>query len=360
MKLADIAHIRLFSQQISGTNFNTVKDIVGWMGAMQAQDYSMAKWAIGARLPGSTEETVEAAIDRGEILRTHLLRPTWHFVSADDIYWMLELTAPQIKARLKYRHKQLELTEKIVARSSSIIENALAGGRHLTREELITELEKAKIATDNSRMYHLMLRAELDGVVCSGAPGGKKQIYALLRERVPEQKTLNRDEALAKLAYKYFSSRCPATLQDFVWWSGLSVTQAKHALEMIKSNFVSEKTGSQTYWLSNSFSIPANPEQKSVHLLPAFDEFIISYKDRTASLPLENHQKAVSNNGVFWPIIVVNGKVAGTWKRTITKEHIIVETDFFQSSDQATWRLLEKACTAFGNFLNKRAALHGK
>ncbi len=160
MNLTDIAKIRLISQQIAETKFKTVKDIVDWMGAMQAQDYAVAKWAIGVRLPNSTDQVIETAINNGEIIRTHLLRPTWHFVSADAIYWMLELTAPQIKASLKSRHKELELSETIFAKSNTIIEKALRGGKHLTREELMAELGKGKIATDDNRASHLLLRAE--------------------------------------------------------------------------------------------------------------------------------------------------------------------------------------------------------
>ena len=206
MKLSDVANIRLTNQHVAATKFKKAKDIVHWMGAMQAQDYAMAKWAVGVRLPDSTDTVIESAIDKGEIIRTHVLRPTWHFVSSGDIYWMLALTAPHIKASLKSRHKELELTETIISKSHTIIEKALAGGKHATREELITKFEKADIATDNNRASHIFLRAELDGIICSGATKNKKQTYALLEERVPKTKSLNRDEALTALAEKYFSS----------------------------------------------------------------------------------------------------------------------------------------------------------
>ena len=158
----ELLHTRLASQQIAATNFKTPKDIVSWMGAMQAQDYYMAKWAIGIRLPGSTDEQIQTSLDKGEIIRTHLLRPTWHFVSPQDIYWMLELTAPQIKASAKSREKQLGLTEKIFTKSNNLIQKALSDGQHLTREDIMGELAKAKIATDNNRSSHLLMRAELE------------------------------------------------------------------------------------------------------------------------------------------------------------------------------------------------------
>ena len=353
MNFKDISRVRLFTQQIAEPKFNNAKDIVSWMGAMQAQDLNMAKLAVGIRLPNSTDKLIETAINNGEILRTHLLRPTWHFVSPDDIYWMLDLTAPQIKAVTKSRDKNLELNEIIYRKSNSIIEKALADGRHLTRDELVAKLEKANIITDNNRASHLMLRAELDGIICSGKIKNKKQTYALLSDRVPKTKILKRDEALAQLALKYFTSHCPATLQDFGWWSGLSITDSKHALEMVKSNFVSETIGRQTYWFTDAFSFP-RLEKDSAYLVPAYDEFIISYRDRTASLPFENHKKAVSNNGIFRPIIVINGQVSGLWRRTTKKEEVIVETEFFRVHKKSEKELINNAVEKIEKFLSKK------
>jgi hypothetical protein len=333
--------------------------MVGWMGAMQAQDYAMAKWAIGVRLPNSTDRAIETAINSGEVIRTHLLRPTWHLVSVDDIYWMLELTAPHIKASMKSRHKELGLAEIILRKSNTIIGKALRVGNHLTREELIAELGKAKIATDNNRASHLLAWAELNGIVCSGTTKSGKQTYAPLEERVPKTKRLTREEALATLAKKYFTSHCPATLHDFVWWSGLPVSDAKQALEMVKSHFISETIDSQTYWFTNFFSIPKT-DKEGVYLLPAFDEFIISYKDRNASLPFENHNMTVSNNGIFRPVIVVNGQVTGIWKRTIKKDKVIVEMEFFKQPDKTTKSLIEKALIHYGHFLEKKTEINHK
>ena len=357
MTLSDISNLRLINQQITATKFKAVKDIVGWMGAMQAQDYAMAKWAIGVRLPYSTNKVIETAIDNGEIIRTHLLRPTWHFVSADDVYWLLELTAPQIKAKLKTRHAELEFSESLIAKSNKLIQQALKGGNHLTREELIAKLEEAKIATDNNRASHILLRAELDGIACSGATKGKKQTYALLTERVSKTTNLTRDEALEKIARRYFSSHDPATLKDFIWWSGLSVRDARNALEMVKSDFISEKIGLEVYWFTNSFSMPKN-NNSSAYLLPAFDEFIISYKDRSASLPMKTFKKAVSENGIFRPVIVINGQVAGLWQRTLKKERVIVETNLFQPHEKSIQSLIENEAEIFGSFLGKKTEVN--
>lgn len=314
----------------------------------------MAKWALGVRLPGSTTDIIQAAIDRGEILRTHLLRPTWHFVSADDIYWMLELSAPRIKAFAKGRYRELELTAPILLKSYSILEKALSGGKHLIREELVSEFKKAKILTNDNRAAHLLMNAELEGLICSGAAKGKKQTYALLEERVPKPKSPDREEALAQLTIRYFTSHCPATIEDFAWWSGLTLTDARRGMESVRSHFISEKSGSQDYWLTESY--PHNNNKKiSVFLLPAFDEFTISYKDRSASLLLSDHKKAISTNGLFRPLIVVNGKVAGLWKPVIRKDKVIIETDFFKPHNKSLKFKLEKAAEGYGSFLGKKA-----
>lgn len=355
MNKNNIANLRLFSQQIIDTKFKSPKEIVGWMGAMQAQDFNMVKWAIGVRLKNVNEQNINAAIDSGEILRTHLLRPTWHFVSADNISWIIKLTAPRIKSSMKGRNKQLELSEKVFKKSTSLIEKVLRDQNHLTRKELLNELNKAKILTDNNRGSHILMNAELDGIICSGRIKEKQITYALLNERVFLSKAFDKEEALAKLATKYFESHCPATLQDFIWWSGLSVTDAKLALEIIKDHFISEKINSEEYWFSESFCFPKNCK-KSVFLLPAFDEFLISYKDRSAAIIFEHQRKAFSNNGIFWPVIVANGIAVGTWKREIKKDEVMIETHFFDQQNFDV-KSLEKEAGKLGFFLNKKTKI---
>jgi len=315
MTLTDIAQLRLRSQQIAASTCKTVKDVITWMGAMQAQDHSMAKWALGVRCPSATIAKVETALDKGTILRTHLLRPTWHLVSADDIYWLLELTAPYLLAGQRSRNKALELSETLFKKSNRTIENALSKGGHLLREELLAALQQAKIATDENRSSHLLFRAELDGIICSGKTSGGKQTYALLAERVPHKKTLGKEEAMATLAARYFNSRGPATQKDFVNWSGLPATDAKRAMEMVKTRFVQETVNGESYWFSNAITRHAKGDA-AVHLLPGFDEYIIGYKDRTASLPLAHTKTIINVNGIFRPPLVVNGQVKGLWART--------------------------------------------
>ncbi|MDP1676749.1 MAG: winged helix DNA-binding domain-containing protein [Bacteroidota bacterium] len=355
MTLDNISLLRLANQQIAETTFKTVKAIVSWMGAMQAQDYSMAKWAVGVRLPDSTDKIIETAVVNGDILRTHVMRPTWHFVSPEDIYWMLELAAPNILSAMRSRHKQLELNEAVQKKSNGIIEKSLNRGKHLTRDELFVELEKNKITTGNQRGIHILMRAELDGMVCSGATRGKQQTYALLAERVPRKKTLRKEEALAELAMRYFNSHGPATVQDFIWWSGLSVGDAKKGLESVKSNFISEEVGLQTYWFADNDIY--SKKKESLYLLPAYDEFVISYKDRSAILTPESQAKAISNNGIFWPVIVVNGKIAGMWKRTVENKSVKIETEFFNSLQKTIAVYIKKKAVQFGKFIGKEVEI---
>jgi hypothetical protein len=351
-KLNLISNTRLISQKILASEFKTANEVVSWMGAIQAQDFSMAKWAIGIRLSDPAEKLIESSINKGEILRIHALRPTWHFISADDIYWMLQLTSSKIKSSLRSRHKQLELTESVIAKTNTIIEKALSNGLSLTRDELAVEINKARIRTDANRLSHILVRSELDGLVCSGPMKENKLTYSLLYERVPHKKDLTREESLAELAIRYFKSRCPATLKDFIWWSNLSVSDGQKAIDSVKSDFFVETIGSIKYWLPNSFSA-AVVENTSVHLLPAFDEFLISYKDRNCSLSLINNRKTVSDNGIFHPSVVVNGQVAGIWKRTIKKNKVIVAVDFFQPPDESTIGMIGKRVSAFGKYLDK-------
>lgn len=356
MDLSEISTLRIKHQQLEGSAFLTAKDLVGWMGAMQAQDFAMARWAIGKRLPGSTEKTIEAAYNKGEIIRTHLMRPTWHFAAASDVYWMLELTAPQIRKVMKTNDKRLELNDTVYSTTNNMLEKVLSNELCMTREELAREFDNIHIRIDENRLSHIMMRAELDGVVCSGPLHGNKLTYSLLADRVPQKKTFTREEALAELATRYFKSHCPATLRDFIWWSGLTITEARRALESVRTAFISETTGNDTYWITNSFK--GTPVTKpSVHLLPAYDEFLISYANRSASLEGIDNKKTISDNGIFRPIIVAGGQVKGLWKRTAKKDTVLVETDFFQQPGPGLIEGVADEVRRYGVFLDKKIEL---
>jgi hypothetical protein len=354
-----ISKARLFSQKIATSEFKTAKEIVSWMGAMQAQDYSMAKWAIGVRLSVSDEQMVETSFNNGEILRIHVLRPTWHFVSPDDIYWMINLTAPKIKSSVKSRHRHLELSESIINKSNSIIEKELGNRINMTREELATEFHKSGINTDANRLSHLLFCAELEGIICSGPLKSKKHTYSLLSERVPRKKELPRDESIAELAKRYFTSHCPATIQDFAWWSNLSLNEIRKAIDSFKSEFISDTTVTGQYLYPVTFSGP-ELNKSSVYLLPAYDEFLISYKDRSSSLSLVNNKKAVSANGIFYPPVIVNGLVAGLWQRTTQKEKVVITLNLFQPLSKFSMKEIGKKVSEYGKFINRKTEVNFK
>ena len=352
MLFDEISKLRLVNQHVSHPGHKAAEVVVGEMVAIQAQDFIMAEWAIGIRLHNPTNKTIETALNNAEIIRTHLMRPTWHIVSSKDIYWLLELTAPQIKSSLRARHKELEINEQVIKKSKKIIENSLQRDNHLNREELISKLENSKIKTKNNRASHIFLMLELDGLICSGITKGKKQTYALLEERVPAKKFLYKDEALAELAKKYYTSHGPATLYDFAWWSGLSMRDSRNALEMNKENFISETFKSKTFWFKDSPEIKQKMNN-NIYLLPAYDEFIISYKDRSAAVKQEDISWAVSSNGIFRPVIVYKGTVIGLWKSIEKKDKILLEAILFKSNSNLTDRLINKASLLFGKFWGK-------
>ncbi len=223
MAASDIASTRLSNQHIAGTTLKAPEDVVSWLGAMQAQDYTMAKWGIGLRLPGSTEESIEAAVVQGQIIRTHILRPTWHFVAAADIRWMIAVSAHRLGSALKPLNIKLELTETLLRKCSKLIEKALSGNQYLTRPELMAVLQRNKIATDDLRSSHIMFAAEISGLVRNGPRRGKQHTYALLDERVPAATGIKREEAIALLTRRYFTSHGPATVPDFAWWANLTL-----------------------------------------------------------------------------------------------------------------------------------------
>jgi len=348
-ELAHIARYRLQNQHITHPSLPTIGGVAAWMGATQAQDYSQAKWALGLRLPGTKDADIQAAIDRGEIIRTHLLRPTWHFVAAEDLRWMLALSAPQIIGIMAPTNRAMGLEEAIFSRCNHIIAKALEKEQHLTREELMSELEKAGIATNEFRAAHIMMRAEQEGIVCNGIRRGKQFTYALIDKRVPPGKTFDRPDAIAELARRYFRSHAPATLHDFQWWSGLKMSDARSGLKAVQPTLVQETIGKQTYWMPHDFK-ERKTAAPTLHLLPAFDEYLVSYKDRSASLDSSRKAHAITKNGIFKPVVVQNAWVQGLWQRTFKKDKVLVEYQFFEESGSVDASLLQEAVRRFSDF----------
>ena len=356
MTSLNIAHQRLHSQHLAQPTFDTPVDVVQWMGAVQAQDFAAAKWAIGLRMSAATDDAVEEAFTDGAILRTHVMRPTWHFVSPSDIRWLLALTAPRVYALMVYYDRQLELNTATYLQSHNALTKALQGGKQLTRTELASALQQIGIATDNGqRMTHLMMRAELDGIVCSGARRGKQFTYALLDERVPQTPMLAHDEALAELVKSYFTSHGPATLQDFMWWSGLAGVDAKMGLETNASQLLHESIDGQTYWFSELTPLVQNITP-TAYLLPNFDEYTVSYKDRSAMLERAHaYKRFVSASELLNHVIVLNGQIIGNWKRTLTKDTVFVVLSPFTPLNSVEMHVIAQEAERYGAFLGLSA-----
>ena len=348
----EIAHQRLHNQLVTQQTFEKADDVVRWLCAVQAQDYAAAKWALGLRMQNSTDDLIEQAFTDGTILRTHILRPTWHFVLPADIRWMLALTAPHVIAASTYYYRTLGLDDTVFTLSNNVLAKALQGGKQFTRAELASVLQQAGIATDNlQRIGQIIMRAELDGIICSGARRGKQFTYALLDERAPQARTLDRDEALAEIASRYFNSRGPATLHDFVWWSGLTVADARAGLGIVTSQLMHEVVDGQTYWFSSSTS-PANDLSQTIYLLPNFDEYTVGYSDRSAIFDASNAEKFDTPGNVLNPTIVLDGLVVGTWKRTIKKDSVLLTPSLFTSLTKADTRALVASASRYGAFLD--------
>ena len=323
-----IPNIRLQNQQLLNPLFCQPKELVSWLGAMQAQNYSMVKWAMGTRLKSATIQTVEEALRKGEILRTHVMRPTWHLVAAEDIRWMLKLSARRIKSANDSFAKgyDLEITDELYAKSYNLLEKILCGNKSLTKQEIAEHFccSGILVEADNHRMTRFMVRAEQEGIVCSGEDKGGKYTYALLEERVPPVPEITKDEALARLARSYFRSHAPAVLQDFIWWSGLPVSEAKQASYLIESEWTAEQWNGQTWYVHEACRTRGKVSGR-LHLLPSYDEYLLGYKDRTDVLPKEHYPKAFTNNGLFYPVILHEGQVIGNWSKSAKKGSASIE-----------------------------------
>jgi hypothetical protein len=320
MTPADIARLRLLNQHINGTRFAQPAELVTWLGAVQSQDYAGAKWALGLRLPGSVDDEIERAFASGAILRTHIMRPTWHFVAPADIRWMLALTAPRVHAISDYYYRKLEFDEALLRRSDETLAEALRGGRERTRDELRAALEQSSVILgDPLRLGYLLIHAELEGIICSGARRGKQVTYALLEERAPPAKTLERDEALAELTRRYFTSHGPATARDLSWWSGLTVADAQRGLAIVGTDLQREEVEGGVYWLAPS-ALPARQTIETAHLLPNYDEYTVGYQGYDALFQGLGAEKLT-----FRHPLIIEGLMAGGWKRGQTRSAATVE-----------------------------------
>jgi hypothetical protein len=352
-----IAWLRLVNQHLLNPSATRPQDVVSHLVAMQAQDYLGAKWAIGLRMQNATDEIVEQAVNDGSILRTHLLRPTWHFVTPEDIRWLLMLTAPRVQAINAFIYRQVGLDAATFARSNKAIARALEGRQYRTREQLREKLEQVGIHTEGTpRMNSLLMHAELEGLICSGPRSGNHETYALMEERVPKGKMLSRDEALVELVGRYFRSRGPATAQDFTKWLGLTVTDARKGLEAHQASLESETVDGNTYWFPPNSAATNLLTGRGIHLLSIYDEYISAYEDHSAIRTPEIAAKLSALGASLTHIAAVGGTIRGVWSRTFRKTDVLVNLNFVAPMPNQQIRAVNTAVKRYGEFWGKAIA----
>jgi hypothetical protein len=349
---------RLRNQQLIDSTRTSPEDVVSWMVAMQAQDYPAAKWAIGLRAPSCHDGNVEQAFNDGRILRTHVLRPTWHFVTPVDIRWLLALSAPRVHGVNAYYYRQAGLDAKVFKKSCALMHRMLEGGQTLTRAEMATHLKRAKIPAEGLKLAYLTIHAELEGVICSGPRRGSQFTYALLDERVPSSgKSKSRDEALAELVMRYFASHGPATARDFSWWSGFTLTDTNKAIASVQPALESSRIGDLVYWSAEA-PAAARAKKTPAFLLPNYDEYLIAYKDRGAFVEKGRAANLVArSNSALANHVMIDGKLAGSWSRTLSANAVQIQVSPYKKLAPAHARTVQSAADCYGEFLGLKANL---
>jgi len=345
----NVGLVRLANQHVSRPAFRDPADVVRWLGAVQAQDYLGGLWAIGLRTRVATESTVEEAVARRTIVRTWPMRGTLHFVAADDVRWILPILTPRVVAGAQSRFRQLGLDDATFTKSARLAEKALAGGNVVRRDKLYEIWNAAGIATHEARGLHLLGVLSQQGLLCFGPRDGKQQTFTLLEEWLPSARTLDRGDALGELTRRYFSSHGPATVQDFAWWAGLTVTDARTGLESAKPALESDEVDGRHFWFASS-GVPRG-KSDTAYLLPPWDEFTVAYRDRSDIIDPKYARRVNAGGGILSPVIVVRGAVVGTWKRTIRKDTVTVQPTFFKAVSGADRASVAAAVERYARFL---------
>ena len=347
----------MYNLRLLGAPCETAEDVVGWLGAVQSQDYGPAKWSVGQRTVGVGDAAIDRAFADGAILRTHVLRPTWHFVLPADIRWLLEATAARVHALNAYQYSELGLDNAVLERCGALLAEELRGGKYLTRNEVQLVLGRAGIAAEGRRLGYILMNAELNGLICSGAPKGKQHTHALLNERAPHATRLSHEEALAELTLRYFTSHGPATAKDLQGWASLTMADVRRGLEMVSSRLQQEVIDGLSYWFAPSAPHP-EPISPEVHMLQGYDEYIRGYSQSRHVLDISGVARAgLQDRASFVGVLLLDGQVAGHWKRTLKRDCVLVEAALYAPFDTAQTRALQAAVEKHGRFLGLAASV---
>jgi hypothetical protein len=320
---------RMQNQRLGKPDFTGPAEVVQWFCAMQAQDFLGALWSVGQRVVKSTEQDIEAAIARRDIVRTWPMRGTLHFVAADDVRWLTSFLAPRVITRAKSIYREQGLDTPVLEQGRKIIERFLEKNGAMTRQQIYDELERNKLAVTGQRGLHFIGYAAQSLSICVGPREGKQHTFVLLDEWIPKSRLLSHDESLLEVTRRYFDARGPATVNDLCWWTGLTQKEALRGIDMAKDQLVNVRIGEQDYFMKDEQA--KRSSAASVSLLSWFDEFIIGYKDRSATFdPTAAKFIKVPKNGLYTPVILINGKIAGNWKRSFVKGEVKVEVNLFR------------------------------
>ena len=363
----DVARLRTASLLLSVQPFQRPAEVARWFGAMQAQDLASGLWSFGVRLPHLDLAGVEAAVEAGEVLRTWPMRGTLHFVEASDARWLLTLTGMRALAGAAARRAYLGLDLATVTKAADLVGERLSGGGRMTRAALVEEMSRAGIETAGQHAYHLLWYVSQIGVTCVGPNQGKEQTFVLLDEWAPRQRALEGQEALAELALRYFRSHGPTTRQDFAGWAGITAAEAKAGIAGAGDALAVAAYQDGPVWMSadlpdRAADIVAGADARRVRLLPGFDEFMLGYKDRTIPLARVHAQRIVpGNNGIFQPTVVLDGRVVGTWRRTVKRtvktSRVEVRPELFAPLSARKAKALETAAAQYARYTGLELAL---
>jgi hypothetical protein len=339
---AAIRRARLESQQIARHDFATPADVVAWLGAVQAQDYLACLWAIGVRLPGSTAETVERAISDGSIIRTHVFRGTIQLVTPADLPWMLDLVGARLDRAATTRYRSVGLDEATLDRARAAIADAVAGSQHKTRHELGAALRTAGIATDGQRLIYTIFHAEVTRVICSGIKRDKQLAFAAYGERISVGEPIERAAAVAELVRRFFRSRSPARVRDCVWWTGLPLSEIRAG--------IAAQAGDLAAAPPSDDGTAGSPND--AHLLPAFDEYFIGYADRGEIVDPAHVARVNAGGGMLKPIVVVDGRIVGIWKRTFARRRMAIDIAPFAAIARRDRARIDDAAVRYAAFVD--------
>ena len=307
--------IRLLSQQLVAPQFGSPAEVIDHMGAIQAQEYRMMRWAVAMRTRKPSAKAFKAAFDSGQILRLHLIRGTWQLVSANDYWWMLDLCASKATSVIKgwMSSNKISIPDAEWMRIREILVQTAADKGSVTKEDFGQALLEKDIQMDEHRLSYHIRMAELSGTLSSGNLLPMKATYSLSEDKVVKSGKMDRDEALMLMARKYFQSRQPATLEDFVWWSGLNISDCRKGMELLGNAIHKERWKGRDFYLTDDCCTRGFRKGKFL-LIPPYDEYLIGYKSRDIVLPQEHRHKAHNNSGIFQPIVALDGMICGNWK----------------------------------------------